>query len=163
MCIRDRYLPDGQEEFQTAYAAAKALDQNATQSAIDEAAQALVKAMLNLRKIPSREELKAYIAEMERVDLDAYTASSAATFRSALAAAKAVAADEEADGQMLATAFYQLQDAEQGLEKACLLYTSSAFVSSACSSTMLPLISRIWTHLQLESRIILNRRAMCGL
>lgn len=74
--------------------------------------------MLNLRKIPSREELKAYIAEMERVDLDAYTASSAATFRSALAAAKAVAADEEADGQMLATAFYQLQDAEQGLEKA---------------------------------------------
>ena len=113
-----KYLPDGQEEFQTAYAAAKALDQNATQSAIDEAAQALVKAMLNLRKIPSREELKAYIAEMERVDLDAYTASSAATFRSALAAAKAVAADEEADGQMLATAFYQLQDAEQGLEKA---------------------------------------------
>ena len=113
-----KYLPDGQEEFQTAYAAAKALDQNATQSAIDEAAQALVKAMLNLRKIPSREELKAYIAEMERVDLDAYTASSAATFRSALAAAKAVAADEDADGQMLATAFYQLQDAEQGLEKA---------------------------------------------
>ena len=112
------YLEDGQAAFQTALDEAKKLDRGASQKEINAAAEKLVKAMADLRRVPSRDELKAYISEIEQIDLTGYTDRSAANLFSALHVAKAAAADENADGKTIAKAFYTLEDAENGLEKA---------------------------------------------
>lgn len=114
------YLEDGQEAFQAALADARAIleQDDATAKEIKDAANALTVAMAELRKIPSRDELKAYIEKLEKLDLTDYTDRSAANLKSALNVAKAAAADETADARTLATAFYTLETAENGLEKA---------------------------------------------
>ena len=93
------------------------IGRDASQEEVDTATEALVKAMAALRKIPSRDELNAYIQEVEQIDLDGYTDRSVAAFKAALNIAKAAADDMDADGQVLATAFYGLKDAVNGLEK----------------------------------------------
>ena len=112
-----KYLPDGQKDFQDAWRAALDIGRDASQEEVDTATEALVKAMAALRKIPSRDELNAYIQEVEQIDLDGYTDRSVAAFKAALNIAKAAADDMDADGQVLATAFYGLKDAVNGLEK----------------------------------------------
>ncbi|WP_195984754.1 glycoside hydrolase family 3 N-terminal domain-containing protein [Clostridium sp. D33t1_170424_F3] len=113
----DKYLPDGQSAFASALEEAKALDKSASQEEIDAAADQLIRAMAGLRKIPSREELRAYIAELEQLDLNGYTSRSVANLKAALRIAKAAAADETASDKTLATVFHGLQEAEKALKK----------------------------------------------
>ena len=58
------------------------------------------------------------IAEMEQKDLDGYTDRSVAAFKAALSVAKTVAADETADGQAIAKAYTNLEEAANSLVKA---------------------------------------------
>ncbi len=111
-----KYMEDGQAAFQTALDEAKAIDQDASQKDVNAAADKLLQAMADLRKLPSRNELKAYIEKIEQLDLSGYTDRSVANLNAALSVAKAVAADENADSSTLAKAFNTLKDAENGLE-----------------------------------------------
>ena len=74
--------------------------------------------MAALRKIPNKDELNKLIAEMERKALDGYTDRSVAAFKAALSVAKTVAADETADGQAIAKAYTNLEEAANSLVKA---------------------------------------------
>uniref|UniRef100_UPI00189E8059 hypothetical protein n=1 Tax=Anaeromassilibacillus sp. D41t1_190614_C2 TaxID=2787078 RepID=UPI00189E8059 len=81
-------------------------------------AEALTRAMAALRKIPNKDELNKLIAEMEQKDLDGYTDRSVAAFKAALSVAKTVAADANADGQAIAKAYTNLEEAANSLVKA---------------------------------------------
>ena len=88
---------DAWEAFDDAYAAAQNMLESKTaadQAAIDEVATALLEASSNLRYKADKDTLKAVIGDAENVDVTLYTASSVAMFRSALAAANTVLADE---------------------------------------------------------------------
>ena len=91
---------------------------NAEQADVDAKALELSDAMAALRKIPNKDELNKLIAEMERKDLDGYTDRSVAAFKAALSVAKTVAADETADGQAIAKAYTNLEEAANSLVKA---------------------------------------------
>lgn len=93
-------------------------EKKATQEAVNQMANDLVKAMADLRKIPSRDELNKLIAEMEAMDLSGYTSRSVANFKAALNVAKAAAANPDATDEELATAYYNGKDAIDGLVKA---------------------------------------------
>lgn len=80
--LANEYLPVGQEAFLAALEAAEALDGNADQVEINQAAQTLADAIANLRRIPSKDALKALIDELQAVKPDGYTASSYAAFQS---------------------------------------------------------------------------------
>ena len=68
-----------------------------TQEEIDEAAQTLMEAALNARTKADVEALAAAIAQAEALDLSKYTPASAQAVKNALANAKALLADPEAD------------------------------------------------------------------
>ena len=110
---------DAMKTFQDVLADANKLlkDNKATQKAVDEMAERLVKAMADLRKIPSRDELNALIAEMEAMDLSGYTARSVANFKAALSVAKAAAEDPNVSDKTLAAAYAGGKSAIDGLEK----------------------------------------------
>lgn len=112
-----KYLPDGQAAFENALAEARALDKSASQKDINTMIDRLVNAMACLRKIPSRSELRDYIAEIEGWNLTGYTSQSVANLKAALNIAKAAAADESADDRTLAVVFHGLQEAEKSLKK----------------------------------------------
>lgn len=63
-------------------------DKNATQKQVDSAAEALVKAMSDLRKTPNKDALRDLVVEVEALDLSAYTPESAANVRDVLASAR---------------------------------------------------------------------------
>lgn len=63
-------------------------DKNATQKQVDSAAEALVKAMSDLRKTPNKDALRDLVIEVEALDLSAYTPESAAQVRDVLASAR---------------------------------------------------------------------------
>ena len=92
----DSYLEEGKQEFLDALEAAKAIGNDATQAEVDAAAEALNRAMADLRKAPDREELEALLSRMESKDLSSYTASSAAAFTAAKNNLAAVLAKSDA-------------------------------------------------------------------
>ncbi|WP_050698576.1 glycoside hydrolase family 97 catalytic domain-containing protein [Anaeromassilibacillus senegalensis] len=112
------YLETGRDAFQKALDEARAMEENASQKEVNQMTEKLTLAMAGLRKIPNRDELNDLIAEMEQVSLNGYTKASAATFAQALSDLKAAAADETADDETLATAYYNAVDAKDNLEKA---------------------------------------------
>ena len=115
-----KYVEAGQQEFTDALAAAKEVlaDGDAMQGDVDEAWDALVTAMENLRLKASKDALEDLLNEAAGLDLSRYTEESAAAFRAALASAQAVFADEtlsEADQQQVDDAAAALKAAKDGL------------------------------------------------
>ena len=115
-----KYVEAGQKEFTDALAAAKEVlsDGNALQGDVDTAWDALVTAMENLRLKANKDALEDLLDEAAGLDLSRYTEESAAAFRTALASAQAVFADEtlsEADQQKVDDAVAALKEAKDGL------------------------------------------------
>ena len=115
-----KYVEAGQQEFTDALEAAKEVlsDGDAMQEDVDNAWDALVTAMENLRLKASKDALKALLDEAAGLDLSQYTEESAAVFRAAYASAQAVFADEtlsEADQQKVDDAAAALREAKNGL------------------------------------------------
>ena len=115
-----KYVEAGQQEFTDTLAAAKEVlaDGDAMQGDVDEAWDALVTAMENLRLKASKDALEDLLNEAAGLDLSRYTEESAAAFRAALASAQAVFADEtlsEADQQKVDDAAAALKAAKDGL------------------------------------------------
>ena len=115
-----KYVEEGQKEFTDALAAAKEVlsDGDAMQGDVDAAWDALVTAMENLRLKADKDALEDLLGEVEGLDLSRYTEESAAAFRTALASAQAVFADEtlsEADQQKVDDAVAALREAKDGL------------------------------------------------
>ncbi|MDC0700618.1 CBM35 domain-containing protein, partial [Blautia wexlerae] len=80
-----KFLPDGQEAFFAALYEAAALEQNASQSAIDATAQALTNAMAALRKRADKTELKAVLDALKALHPADYTEQSYARVAAAMA------------------------------------------------------------------------------
>ena len=115
-----KYVEAGQQEFTDALAAAKEVlaDGDAMQGDVDAAWDALVTAMENLRLKANKDALEDLLNEAAGLDLNRYTEESAAVFRTALASAQAVFADEtlsEADQQKVDDAAAALKEAKDGL------------------------------------------------
>lgn len=91
----DKYVADHWQALLDALETALAVqaDGDAMQEDVDQAAQALLKAILNQRFKADKSILEGLIAQAQRIDLTGYTAQSVATFRTALAEAQAVLAD----------------------------------------------------------------------
>ena len=94
-----KYLPDGQEAFQAALDAAKALTKDDAQATINEAAQTLTEAMAALRKKADKSELEAILNELEALDASDYTATSYAAVAASIANLKTLLADETLDAE----------------------------------------------------------------
>ena len=112
-----KYVEAGQKEFADALAAAKEVlaDSDVLQGDVDNAWDALVTAMENLRLKADKDALEALLNEAAGLDLSRYTDESAAAFRTALASAQAVFADEtlsEADQQTVDDAVAALSEAK---------------------------------------------------
>lgn len=115
-----KYVDAGQQEFNDALAAANAVlaDGDAMQPEADAAWNALVDAMSNLRLKANKAALEDLLNEVADLDLSQYTEESAAAFRTALASAQAVLADEtlsESDQAAVDNAVAALQSARDGL------------------------------------------------
>ena len=114
------YIDAGQQEFTDALAAANAVlaDGDAMQADADEAWNALVDAMANLRLKADKAALEALLNEAAGLDLTQYTEESAAVFRMALASAQAVFTDDaltEDDQETVDNAVAALMSARDGL------------------------------------------------
>ena len=115
-----KYVEAGQKEFKDALAAAREVlaDGDALQGDVDAAWDALVTAMENLRMKADKDALEDLLDEASGIDLSRYTEESAAVFRTALASAQAVFADEtlsEDDQQKVDDAAAALKEAKAGL------------------------------------------------
>ena len=114
----DKYL-DGPEKdkFNELFPQAEALleDANATQKQVDEMADALYKAMMNLRMIPDKEVLKALIDESEALNPNDYTEASYAILRAALNNALDVYEDENATPEEITAVYATVEKARAGL------------------------------------------------
>ena len=118
-----RYVEAGQKEFTDALAAAREVlaDGDALQGDVDAAWDALVTAMENLRMKADKAALEDLLDEGSGIDLSRYTEESVAVFRTALASAQAVFADEtlsEDDQQKVDDAAAALKEARDGLAAA---------------------------------------------
>lgn len=91
----DKYVADHWQALLDALETALAVqaDGDAMQEDVDQAAQALLNAILDQRFKADKAILEGLIAQAQRIDLTGYTAQSVATFRTALAEAQAVLAD----------------------------------------------------------------------
>ena len=115
-----KYLPDHWQELLDALAAGQDVmeDGNALQGDVETAVDELLTAILAQRFKADKSILEDLIGAAQDMDLTGYTAESVATFRSALAAAQAVMADEslsEDDQQVVNDAVAALQSAMDGL------------------------------------------------
>ena len=116
-----QYLEAGQAAFTEALTQAEALleEEEAAQKKIDDAADALAKAMADLRKIPNKDALKARVENAGQVDTGKYTIASVNRFLLALQNANDVLNDPQADGQRVKAADAKLAQAQNALvEKA---------------------------------------------
>lgn len=116
-----KYVEAGQAEFQQALAAAQEVlaDGDAMQADADTAWNALVDAISNLRLKADKSTLEDLLNSVADLDLSQYTEESAAVFRTALANAQAVLADETLteDGQQTVDdAVQALNDAKAQLQ-----------------------------------------------
>ena len=114
------YVEAGQAEFTGALASAKKVlaDSDAMQGETDAAWDTLVTAMEKLRLKADKSALEEPLNEVGDLDLSKYTEESAETFRTALASAQAVFADDtlsEDDQQTVDDAVAALGDARDGL------------------------------------------------
>lgn len=115
-----KYVEVGQQEFTDALAAANEVlaDGDAMQAETDDAWNALLEAMENLRLKADKAALEDLLNEVAGLDLSRYTEESAAVFRSALASAQAVfedAALSEDDQETVDNAVAALKSAKEGL------------------------------------------------
>lgn len=116
-----KYVEAGQAEFTQALEAAKAVlaDPDAMQKETNAAWDALVTAMSNLRLKADKSTLEDLINSVKDLDLSQYTEETVAVFRSALAKAEAVMADEtlsEDDQKTVDAAVKELADARDQLQ-----------------------------------------------
>ena len=116
-----KYVEEGQVEFQQALAAAQEVlaDGDAMQADADTAWNALVDAISNLRLKADKSTLEDLLNSVADLDLSQYTEESAAVFRTALANAQAVLADEtlsEDDQKTVDEAVQALSDAKDQLQ-----------------------------------------------
>ena len=116
----DRYVEAGQQEFLDALALAEEAlaDGDTMQPGADQAWSSLVDAMGDLRLKADKDVLEDLINEAEGLDLAQYTEESAAAFRTALASAQAVFADQTLsvdDQQTVDEAVTALRQAKAGL------------------------------------------------
>ena len=113
------YTPETWAPFAEALKAAEAVlaDENALQSDIVDAKNALQTAMNALKKIPvDKSELEKLVNRVDgKYDLSKYTKETADIFKAALDAAKAVLADENATQAQVQAAHDNLRNAEFGL------------------------------------------------
>ena len=118
---QDKYVTDTWQQLVDALAVAEETLANASdtmQGEMDEAADALLDAILAQRYKADKSILEDLIGKAEGIDLEGYTAESVATFRTALANAQAVLADEtlsEDDQAVVNAAVAALSDAMNGL------------------------------------------------
>ena len=117
------YVEDGQQEFTDALVKAKEVlaDSDAMQGDADTAWDALVTAIENLRMKANKDALEHLLNEVAGLDLSQYTEESVAVFRTTLASAQAVFADEglsEEDQQIVDNAVADLKEAKAGLSVA---------------------------------------------
>lgn len=108
------------EAFVAAYENAKQVyaSGNSMQDDVDEAFQALVDAMNNLRMEANKDILNDMINKALAQDLSGYTADSVKAFHAALDAAKAVSADDKVTQKQVDDAVANLKAAQAGLTKA---------------------------------------------
>ena len=113
----DRYVETGKAEFTAALEAAQAVyqDGDAMQTEVNEAADNLLKAMLNLRYKADKSILEEVLAEANKIDANAYTEESYATLQAAVEKANEVMADENASQEEVNTAVANVQAAMDGL------------------------------------------------
>ena len=116
-----KYVEAGQAEFRQALAAAQEVlaDGDAMQADADTAWNALVDAISNLRLKADKSTLEDLLDSVADLDLSRYTEESAAVFRTALANAQAVLADEaltEDDQKTVDEAVQALSDAKDQLQ-----------------------------------------------
>ena len=116
-----KYVEAGQAEFQQALAAAQEVlaDGDAMQADADTAWNALVDAISNLRLKADKSTLEDLLNSLADLDLSQYTEESAAVFRTVLANAQAVLADEtltEDDQKAVDDAVQALNDAKDQLQ-----------------------------------------------
>lgn len=104
-----------QEAIRAAEAVAK--DDQATQKAVNEAADALLEAIVNLKEIADREALSGLIVILEKLEAEQYTAESYAALQDALKLAKSVEANLDASVAEITDAYHALQDAQAHLER----------------------------------------------
>ena len=109
----DEYVDAGKEEFSKALEAAKGVydDGDAMQAEINEVADDLLNAMLNLRFKADKSVLEDVLAEANKIDANAYTAESYAVLQAAVAEANDVMADENASQEEVDTAVANVQAA----------------------------------------------------
>ena len=118
---QDKYVTDAWQQLVDALAVAEETLANASdtmQGEMDEAADALLDAILAQRYKADKSILEDLIGKAESIDLTGYTAESVAAFRTALASAQAVMADEtltEDDQATVNAAVAALSDAMNGL------------------------------------------------
>ncbi|OUP62289.1 hypothetical protein B5F12_10650 [Pseudoflavonifractor sp. An176] len=118
---QDKYVTDTWQQLVDALAVAEETLANASdtmQGQMDEAADALLDAILAQRYKADKSILEDLIGKAESIDLTGYTAESVATFRTALQNAQAVMADEtltEDDQATVNAAVAALSDAMNGL------------------------------------------------
>ena len=108
-----KYLDVGQQEFKDALAAAEAVlaEDFAEQNEIDQAWKDLLKAMGELRLIPSKEALEALVASAESLSMEGADEETVSVFRSALANAVNVLGDDQVTEEEIASAEEELQAA----------------------------------------------------
>ncbi len=116
----DKYVADHWQQLVDARANAQEVydDPNALDSDVQPVAEALLDAILAQRFKADKSILEDLINQAEGINLDGYTAESVAVFRSALAEAQAVMADEslsENDQATVNAAVATLSDAMNGL------------------------------------------------
>ena len=113
----DRYVEEGKQEFLDALARGEELlsSGNAWDDDVQEAADRLIEAMSNLRMAPNKDILNDMIKQAGSIDLSLYTADSTAALKGAVAQARAVAADVNADQGDIDAAVESLQAALKGL------------------------------------------------
>ena len=116
----DKYVADHWQELVDALAAAKDVmaDGDAMEEDVQPAAQALLNAILAQRFKANKSILEDLIGKAESLDLSGYTAESVAAFRTALANAQTVMADNsltEDDQKTVDAAVAQLDTAIRGL------------------------------------------------
>ena len=117
----DKYVSDNWQQLVDALAVAEETLANASdtmQGQMDEAADALLDAILAQRYKADKSILEDLIGKAEGIDLTGYTAESVAVFRAALQSAQAVMADEtlsEEDQATVDAAVAALNDAMDGL------------------------------------------------
>ena len=113
----DHYVEGSEEILCQAIEEAQTVmdDTDASQKQVDDAAEALSKVLLELRRIPSKAELLELLAELEQLDLSKYTATSAAAMQAQINLLRATVEDPNATGEAYAVVYYSAKEAKEQL------------------------------------------------